>query len=109
MAQAIVRMPDELHKALKMESVRRGIPMQDLILAGIQHTLREAHRNVSTIESSEGLADPLQHLSREEEDVAKGVVAFMRSQKGALRAVGLNVIRAVVDAQHTRGAKTDRR
>ncbi len=94
MVKAIFRLPEELHKALKLEAVKRGVPMQELAEAAIRDMLagaRSAGRGAASVRKSSR-----EELTREESELISGVLAFLRGAKDPARALGVKVIRAVI-------------
>ncbi len=98
MAKTIVRMPDEMHRALKMEAVRQGIPMQDLVQGAVRGLLENAGKGTRTRSSasSQPASDRLAGASREEAALVEALLAFLRKAKDPARALGLRVIRAAL-------------
>jgi hypothetical protein len=96
-AKAIIRMPDELHRALKMEAVRRGIPMQDLANAAIERLLAAGTKAGPAPAAKEArAAADVGGLAGEEAELVNGLLGFMRKEKDPLRAATLRVIRAAL-------------
>ncbi len=98
MAKTIVRMPDEMHRALKMEAVRQGIPMQDLVQGAVRGLLEDAGKGTRARSpaSSKPASDRLAGASREEAAVVEALLAFLRKAKDPVRPLGLRVIRTVL-------------
>jgi hypothetical protein len=98
-AKAIIRMPDELHRALKMEAVRRGIPMQELANAAIERVLAGGGKSgpVSVPAKETRPAPDTAALAGEEAELVHALLAFMREERDPLRAAGLRVIRAALE------------
>lgn len=99
MAKAIIRMPDELHRALKMEAVRRGISMQELANAAIERLLAGGNK-FGPAPAAAKETRPAPHvgtLAGEEAELVNALLEFMRKEKDPLRAAGLRVIRAAIE------------
>jgi hypothetical protein len=93
----MIRMPDELHRALKMESVRRGVPMQELATAAIEKLLAAGDKAGPLRPAQETrVATEVGTLAREEAELVNSLLEFMRKEKDPLRAATLRVIRAAL-------------
>ncbi len=97
MAKAIIRMPDEIHRALKMEAVRQGITMQEIVQAAVRTTLAGSEKAAGAPAlAARKRSDRLSGATPEETALVEALLAFLRKTKDPVRALGLRVIRAVL-------------
>jgi hypothetical protein len=91
--QTTVRFEKELHKRLKIESVQRGIKVQDIIFEGVDLWLR----------SKSGIADPQETKprlpSKGEQELAEKFLAFWRTASKEQRKIVEMIISAELSAR----------